>query len=146
MSRAKPARVRFYFDADVLGLAKAVAALRSDVTFPGDPGGVVHRRAREPCPITSPATLDQDWIPVVAGNEWLIITRDRRIQERRAEVAAVRDAGARMVALAGRDATGVWAQLEVLLCQWRAIERLLEQPAPLIRTATRTSLAAVSLD
>ena len=26
--------VRFYFDADVLGLAKVVAKLRSDVTYP----------------------------------------------------------------------------------------------------------------
>jgi len=53
---AKPAIVRFYFDADVLGLAKILVTLRSDVTYPGDPGGVVHRRARPACPITSPAT------------------------------------------------------------------------------------------
>jgi hypothetical protein len=31
--------VRFYFDADVLGLAKVMVQLRSDVTYPGDPGG-----------------------------------------------------------------------------------------------------------
>lgn len=36
---AKPATVRFYFDADVLGSAKTVVTLRSDVTYPGDPGG-----------------------------------------------------------------------------------------------------------
>jgi hypothetical protein len=36
----KPATVRFYFDADVLGLAKTVA-LRSDVTYPGDTGGLL---------------------------------------------------------------------------------------------------------
>ena len=52
---AKPATVRFYFDADVLGLAKAVVGLRSDSTYPGDPGGVVHKRQRPPCPITSAA-------------------------------------------------------------------------------------------
>jgi hypothetical protein len=38
---AKPATVRFYFDADILGLAKVVAPLRYDATYPGDPGGVV---------------------------------------------------------------------------------------------------------
>jgi hypothetical protein len=32
--RHRPARVRFYFDADVLGLAKVIAALRPDVTYP----------------------------------------------------------------------------------------------------------------
>jgi hypothetical protein len=41
---AKPADVRFYCDADVLGLAKILAGLRPDVTYPGDPGGIVHRR------------------------------------------------------------------------------------------------------
>ena len=39
----RPATVRFYFDADVLGLAKVIVSLRHDVTYPGDPGGVVHR-------------------------------------------------------------------------------------------------------
>jgi hypothetical protein len=38
VSHARPATVRFYFDADVLGVAKVVAALRSDVTYPGDRG------------------------------------------------------------------------------------------------------------
>ena len=34
MSRARPAVVRFSFDADVLGLAHVVAALRNDATGP----------------------------------------------------------------------------------------------------------------
>lgn len=34
----RPAIVRSYFDEDVLGLAKVVADLRSDVTFPMTPG------------------------------------------------------------------------------------------------------------
>jgi hypothetical protein len=62
-SRAKPADVRFYFDADVLGVAK----LRQDITYPGDPGAVVHRRRRPPCPVTSTAAPDTEWIPVVAN-------------------------------------------------------------------------------
>lgn len=36
---AKPAIVRSYVDADVLGLAKILVQIRGDVTFPGDPGG-----------------------------------------------------------------------------------------------------------
>ena len=32
---AKLAIVRFYVDADVLGLAKILAAIRTDVTYPG---------------------------------------------------------------------------------------------------------------
>ncbi len=81
---AEPAIVRFYFDADVLGRAKALTKLRNDITYPGDPGGVVHRRERPPCPITSTDTADTVWIPIVASWDWLIITRDSRIQDHRA--------------------------------------------------------------
>lgn len=77
----RPARVRFYVDADVLGLAKVLVTLRSDVTFPGDPGGVVHKRERPPCPIGAPSAEDVDWIPQVAALGWLIITRDANIRE-----------------------------------------------------------------
>jgi hypothetical protein len=87
----KPATVRFYFDADVLGLAKTVVTLRSDVTYPGDPGGVVHSRERPACPITSPATPDSTWIAEVGGRGWLTITRDRHIRDHRREIEAVRD-------------------------------------------------------
>lgn len=63
----------------------------------------------------------------------------------RAEIAAVRDNGARMVALAGREAIGTWAQLEILLTQWRRIEALLGEPGPFIYSATRTTLRPVDL-
>jgi hypothetical protein len=85
------------------------------------------------------------WIPQVASLGWLIITRDSRIANNRAEIDAVRDNGARMVALAGTETVGTWAQLEVLCCQWRAIERLLEQAGPFIYSAARTALRPVSL-
>lgn len=42
MTAAKPAVVRFYLDADVLGLAHVVAGLRNDATYPGDPGAVIN--------------------------------------------------------------------------------------------------------
>jgi hypothetical protein len=137
--------VRFYFDADVLGLAKVIVSLRSDVTYPGDPGGVVHRRQRPPCSITSPATADEDWIPETARQGWLIITRDSRIQHHRAELDAIRTSGARMITLSSDEARGTWAQLEVFMSQWRAIERRLEELGPFIYMASRTVLRKVNL-
>ena len=47
--------------------------------------------------------------------------------------------------LAARDATGTWQQLEVLMSQWRAIERLLEQSGPFIYSVSRTTLREVAL-
>jgi PIN like domain len=142
---AKPATVRFYFDADVLGLAKAVVRLRSDSTYPRDPGGVVHKRQRPPCPITSAAGLDRDWIPEVARQGWVFITRDRHIRDHRAEIGAVREHRAKMVTLAAEDARGRWNQLEVLMCQWRPIERVVDEPGPFIYRATRTALTLQEL-
>ena len=104
MTKSRPATVHFYFDADVLGVAKVVAALRYDVTYPGDPGATINRRVRPACPVTTPAVKDELWIPEVARRGWLIITRDRHIQDHPAEIAAVRDYGAKMVALSAPDA------------------------------------------
>jgi|SRR5271165_6154717 len=143
---ARLARVRFYFDADVLGVARVIARLRSDVTYPGDPGATIHKRDRPPCPITDPATLDRIWMPAVAERDWLIIPRDSRIQDHRAEVAAVRDKGAKMIALTGKDARNTWQQLEVVMSQWRRIEGLADVAGPFIWRATRTSLGRVRLD
>jgi hypothetical protein len=136
---AKPAHVQYYFDADVLGLAKLIVEIRRDATYPGDPGGPVKGgRVRRPCTVTNRAAPDEEWIPETAKQNWLIITRDSKIQEHRAEIEAVRVSAARMIALAGPDAVNTFDQLEVLMCNWRAIIQKTEEPGPFIYTATRT--------
>jgi hypothetical protein len=82
---------------------------------------------------------------VVAREGWLIVTRDSHIQDHRAEIAAVRENGAKMVALAGRDALNTWNPLEVLLTQWRAIKPLVDRAGPFIYAATRSGLRSVEL-
>lgn len=141
----RPAAVRFYVDADLLGLAKLLAQLRSDLTYPGDAGTVIKRRERPPCPIRSPSTPDPEWIPLVAARGWLIVTRDRHIQRYPAEVAAVRDNAAKMVALAGDEARDTWAQLEIVMRHWRRFEELQAQSGPYVYTATRSSLRRIEL-
>lgn len=145
-STPRPAAVRFYCDADILGLAKVLAELRNDVTYPGDPGILLHKRQRPPCPISTPRTPDDEWIPEIAALGWLIITRDSRIQDHKAEIAAVRDYGAKMVALSSRDARSTWLQLEVVMSQWRAIEPLTDQDGPFIWKAFRSGLSKVALE
>jgi hypothetical protein len=143
---ARPASVKYYLDADVLGLAKLLVQVRHDVTYPGDPGGPVKGgRVRPACVITNTATPDALWIPETARQGWLIVTRDRHIQEHRAEIAAVRASGARMVTFVSADAVDTFHQLEVLMCQWRNIEKLLAQPGPFVYGVSRTSFKAVPL-
>ena len=97
-------------------------------------GGRVGPRARSPTPLR----LTRMWIPETARQGWLIITRDRHIQDHRAEIEAVRVSRARMITLAGPDAGNTFDQLEVLMCNWRVIERKLGEDGPFIYTATRT--------
>lgn len=142
----RPAQVRFYVDADVLGLGKILADLRNDVTYPGDPGALIHRRQRLACPIADPATKDTDWIPEVARHGWLIVTRDSKIIENRREIAAVRESSAKMVALNERDARTKWGQLEVFMTQWRRIEGLVNEPGPFIWRTSRTAMTPIPLN
>jgi hypothetical protein len=139
----KPAEVRFSVDADILGLGKLLGGLRPDITYPGDPGTTLHKRVRPPCASATPRTKDPNWIPLVTQQGLLILTRDANIQQHHAELDAVRANQARTVALSSRDATATWSQLEVVMCQWREIEKLSEPRGPFIDTATRTTLAKV---
>lgn len=141
----RAAQVRIYVDADIIGLGKIIASLRNDVTYPGDPGAVIHKRQRPPCPIASPGVLDTEWIPEVAARGWLIITRDHMIAQNRNEIAAVRENKAKMVALNQRDAQTKWGQLEVFMTQWRSIEAVISEPGPFIWRVSRTALTQIAL-
>lgn len=141
----KTAAVQFYVDADILGLAKVLAAIRSDVTYPGFPGGKMHGRMRPACPVTSTSTDDTVWIPEAAARGWLIITRDSAIQERRAEINAVRDSGAKMIALNGPDAVTTWDQVGIIIRKWGRIETALSTPGPFIYAVSKTSWRKVRL-
>lgn len=145
VGRSLTGRVRFYVDADSLGLAKAMAGLRNDVTYPGDPGDQTRGRSRPACPITRTDTPDDVWIPEVARRGWVILTRDRKIQSRVSETAAVVASNARMFAITSPEQLSVWEQLEVVMCNWRRIEGRLAQPGPWIMALTRTSMRPVLL-
>lgn len=136
--------VAYYIDADLLGLAKVLAAIREDITYPGDPGGEIRKRHRPPCPVTTPATPDETWIPLVASLGWSIITRDTKISRRPAELAAVRQYGAKVFALDGREADNLWAQIEIVMAQWRRIEQRSEVDGPFVVSVTRSRLRDIA--
>ncbi|HTW14955.1 MAG TPA: hypothetical protein VMF51_07490 [Nocardioides sp.] len=140
----KSAEVRYYFDEDILLLAHTIARLRSDCTYPGDPGAVIHRRQRPECPIAR-GSKDTVWVPAVAARGWVIVTRDHNIRENPAERRAVRENGARMVALAGEDGRNTWGQLELFMRYWRQIEEAASRPGPFIYLASRSRMRLLDL-
>lgn len=140
----KAAQARFYFDEDIQRLAHTIARLRPDCTYPGDPGAVIHKRARPACPLARGAK-DTEWVPLVATRGWLVISREFNIRENPSERRAVRQAGARMVALSGKDATSTWGQLEVLMKHWRRIDTLTDMPGPFIYLASRSGFRLLDL-
>jgi len=132
--------VRFYVDADLLGVAHVLADLRADVTYPGDPGGTVKRRNRPPCPVQSPGVPDHEWLPEVGRNGWAVLTRDRRIERRPAEKQAVIAYGVKLFAITSAEQLDKWRQLEIIMSRWRDVERLAGRQGPFIYRLTRTSV------
>jgi hypothetical protein len=139
--------IRFYVDADMLGLGKILASVRSDVTYPGDPGGPgAGGEARPPCPL-EPGVKDPSWIPVTAAEGWIAITRDRHLRHRPDERRAILEHGARVVRLEAREALNKWGQLEIVVYAWRRIEdQLIDLPGPWVYVATRTGIRRESLE
>lgn len=139
------AAVRFYIDADVLGLAKLLVQVRPDVTYPGDLGGLgCDGLIRPPCPI-QPGDKDSDWIPTVAKAGWVVVTRDRRMLNRPAERQAILGSGARVLRFEAKRELTKWLQLEVVVTQWRRIEDLSQLPGPWIYRVSRTGAPAKEL-
>lgn len=134
-------RPRWYIDADTIGLGKLLGQARDDVTWPGDDGERRKPKDRqEPSPIASPGTDDEIWIPKVTVAGLAIITRDKQIQTRTAEINAVMSAGARMFAITSSETLDRWGLLEVVVTRWRDIENVATQPGPYVYAVTRSGI------
>jgi hypothetical protein len=138
----KPGDVRFYLDADILGLS-SLAGFGPTSRTPAFQAS--RSQASKTCVRHHHASHEGFRLnPAGQRQNLLIVTRDSKIQQHSAEIAAVVDNQGRMVALSSGDASTVWGQLEVVMTQWRRIEELWELPGPFIYTATRTVLKKVA--
>lgn len=109
----------WYFDEDVIGVAKVLAAAKLAVTWPGDDGKRASPRlSQEPSPIATSGRPDEEWIPAVAQAGLPIVTRDRRILTRTNEVNAVIASRARMFAITSPEPQSLWDQVRVVAAQW----------------------------
>jgi hypothetical protein len=89
---------------------------------------------------------DPEWLPVVAGEGWLVITRDQHLRLRTAEVREILRHGAKVVTIVGpRDEKlDTFRQLEITMINWRRIEALVDLPGPFIYQASRSGLTRIA--
>lgn len=81
---AAPRTHRRLVDENSLGVAKALAYVRGDITLPGAPEGLVPAGAS-----------DTTWLPIVGCVGLVVLTRDKRIRSRPLERQALLGPGVR---------------------------------------------------
>lgn len=78
----------YFADENALGMAKLLGRMgREDILFLG----------HDSLPDVPIGSLDLDWMPIVGAHGMIVVTRDRRIRSRPAELAAYREHGIRSV-------------------------------------------------
>lgn len=98
----------YFTDENALGLGKLLGRSgRDDVVYPG------HVDLPE-IPI---GTADLEWMPVIARRDLIVITRDRRIRTRPAELRAYSDLGIRSVWIGAKQDLGPHDQAALFLKQ-----------------------------
>ena len=127
---AAPQALRWFVDENSLGVAKALAYVRGDITWPGASGGPVPGGA-----------ADTAWLPIVGQAGLVVLTRDKRIRSRPLERQALLDHGVRACFLTSGGTLDLFSQLRLWLRYWDDIETLVtEQPAPWLASVTRTGV------
>jgi hypothetical protein len=117
----------YFFDADLLGVAKPIAQVRADVIYPGHSN----------CPSIRPDTKDPEWLAEAGSHGWVVLLRDKRIRSRPGERQALLDHGLRTFCLTKSGNASKWDVLGLLVVNWDAIERVaLEVPGPYIYSVT----------
>ena len=86
------------------------------------------------------------WIPAVTRAGLAIITRDKRIASRTAEINAVIAAGAQMFAITSPEQLHTWDLLSIAVGRWQDFEAALEEDGPYIYSVTRTTMSKIDLE
>ena len=115
-----PAVLRFYADESILGVGKALAIARTDLIHPG------HALIPE-VPL---GTVDPVWMPEVAKRNMIVLSRDKRIRTKPAELAVFRDHGLRVFWIAGKRDLTSWGKLVRLVTHWEAMEAIVASRGP----------------
>jgi hypothetical protein len=117
---ANAAKLRFFVDESSLAMGKILAIAREDVIHTGHPL----------MPEVPVGTLDPDWIPAVAARGLAVISRDKRIRTKPAELELFRQHQLRAFWIAGKRDLDNWQTLGRLVRRWDDIEEALRERGP----------------
>lgn|GEM_PF-1619029 len=118
----------FYLDASLqLPVCQALDLIRPDVQFPGKTG----------CPISAPNVPDEHWLPIVGDLDWIVVMRDKRIRNRKAERDALMASGVRAFCLTGAGNYSKWDTLSLLVRRWASMEDISAGAGPYIYALTQ---------
>lgn len=96
----------YFTDENTLGLGKLLRRSgRDDVVYPG----------HEDLPEVPLGTLDPDWMPIVAERGLVVLTRDKHIRTRPAELRIYLEHGIRSVWIGAKQDLGPRDQLDLFL-------------------------------
>lgn len=111
----------YFTDENALGLGKLLERLgRDDIVYPG------HQRL----PDVPRGTDDLDWIPIVGARRLIVISRERHIRTRPAELRAYHEYGVRSVWIGAKQDLGPRQQLEIFLRHEERLKREIIKRGP----------------
>jgi hypothetical protein len=107
-------RATYFADENALGLGKLLRRSgRDDVLYPG----------HEHLPEVPLGTPDVDWMRVIATRDLVVLTRDRRIRTRPAELTQYTELGIRSVWIGAKQDLGPREQLTLFLQYEKRLQR-----------------------
>lgn len=115
-----PQSLRFFVDESALGLGKALTIARRDVIHAGHPL----------IPEVPLGALDPTWMPEIGARDLAVISRDKRIRTKPAELALLKQHGLRVFWIAGSRDLSTWDYLVRVVRRWTEIERALTEKGP----------------
>ena len=110
----RPFEPAYFTDENTLGLGKLLhRSGRNDVLYPG----------HEDLPEVPLGTLDLEWMPVVCSRGLIVITRDKRIRSRPAELSVYLEHGICSVWIGAKRDLGPHDQLKLFLAHEERLKR-----------------------
>jgi predicted nuclease of predicted toxin-antitoxin system len=75
-------------------------------------------------------TKDEEWLPFVGDNGYILVTRDKKITKRKGELEAYKRHKVGAFILTGKNMP-IWAQVKQLILSWEKMKNLAEKtPRP----------------